>query len=115
MKHPLTPLARALRAHPTAAERRLWHFLRQRPFGFKFRRQVPIGPYIADFACFKARLVVEVDGLFHADQPQDSQRDVWLSEQGWEVARYWNEDVRLNAEGVLADIERRLMAGREGV
>ena len=110
MRHPFTPLARTLRANPTPAERRLWHFLRQRPVGFKFRRQLPIDQYIVDFACFGARLVVEVDGRFHAEQVQDLARDARLKERGWEVLRYWNDDIRLNADGVLADIEKHLLA-----
>ena len=112
MKKQNTDLARSLRKNATTAERRLWFWLRQRPLGFKFRRQVPLGPYIVDFACYEARLLIELDGEFHADQEEDQERESALLAFGWEVARYWNRDVRLNLEEVLADIEQRLFARR---
>lgn len=111
MQHPLTPLGRTMRANPTPYERRLWHFLRQRPLGFKFRRQVPIDRFVVDFACFAARLVVEVDGRFHADQEHDLAREARIAERGWRILRFWNEDVWTNAEGVLSDITAHLAAG----
>ena len=88
--------ARELRSDPTDAERALWRSLRQRRFaGHKFRRQVPLGDYIVDFACLDARLIVEVDGAHHLDQQreQDSARDAWLREQGFCVLRFWNSQV----------------------
>jgi len=109
MTNPQTQRSRTLRADATPAERRLWYWLRKRPHGCKFRRQVPLGPYIVDFACYEARLVIEADGQFHADQPGDLVRQAWLEAAGWEVARYWNRDVRLNLEGVLADVTQQLM------
>ena len=112
MKKLNTELARDLRKNATPAERRLWHWLHQRPLGFKFRRQVPLGPYIVDFACFEARLLIEVDGKFHADQLEDTEREAELRAYGWEIARYWNQEVRANLDGVLADIEQRLAARR---
>lgn len=108
MPHPNAHLARHLRQHQTPAERRLWHWLRRRPLGFKFRRQVPLGPYIVDFACYDARLVIELDGQFHADQASDVARTAWLAADGWRVARYWNRDVRLALDDVLADVQARL-------
>ena len=71
-----TTRARALRSQMTDAERKLWFALRDRRFAnFKFRRQVPLGPFIGDFVCFSARLVVEVDGSQHADSPRDERRE----------------------------------------
>ncbi len=97
--------ARALRKRPTDAEQSLWAMLRQSPFGVaKFRRQVPIGRFIVDFASYPARLVVEVDGGQHAESATDRLRDRWFAARGFRVRRYWNSDVLTNAEGVGADI-----------
>lgn len=108
MRHPFTSLADELRHHATIPERRLWRWLVCRPGGWQFRRQVPLGRYIVDFACHAAKLAVEVDGEHHELRPADAARDNWLRDQGWEVARYWNREVRFNLEGVLADVDRRL-------
>ena len=104
--------ARALRANQTDAETRLWLRLRDRRLaGAKFRRQAAIGPYIADFACFPARLIVELDGGQHAqDADADAARTAWLEGQGFRVLRFWNNDVLANTEGVL---ERILEALRD--
>jgi very-short-patch-repair endonuclease len=89
----------------TDAERKLWLALRDRRFAnFKFRRQVPIGPFIADFVCYQARTVIEVDGGQHAESPGDQQRDRWFSQNDFVVLRYWNNDVLSNLEGVLISI-----------
>ena len=104
---PQTPIvrARALRAQMTDAERKLWLALRDRRFaGVKFRRQAPVGPFIADFICFDARLVIEVDGGQHADSSSDARRDAWFAKNGFRVLRFWNNDVLLNTEGVLTAI-----------
>ena len=94
--------ARELRSRMTDAERKLWFALRDRRFaGFKFRRQVPIGPFIADFVCFEARLVIEVDGGQHADSIQDQRRDRWFAANKFRVMRFWNNEVRSNLEGVM--------------
>jgi very-short-patch-repair endonuclease len=86
----------------TDAERKLWFALRDRRFArFKFRRQVPVGPFIADFLCFQARLVVEVDGGQHAGSFQDRRRDRWLAANNFRMLRFWNNDVLSNLEGVL--------------
>jgi very-short-patch-repair endonuclease len=78
--------------------------------GFRFRRQVPIGPFIVDFLCPKARLVVELDGGQHADRADyDRRRTRWLESKGYRVLRYWNHDVLLHPDVVLADIHRHLM------
>jgi len=93
--------ARKLRRNETPAERRLWYLLRDRRLGdAKFRRQVPVGPYVADFLCRAARLIVEVDGGQHADSRHDAARDAWLAAQGWRVVRFWNGEVMGNPAGV---------------
>src|SRR5277367_6680388 len=86
--------ARAMRRAPTGAERRLWRLLRDRRLdGLKFRRQVPIGPYIVDFLCVGARLIVEADGSQHNESPHDEVRDASLARGGWKVLRFWNHEV----------------------
>jgi very-short-patch-repair endonuclease len=93
--------ARSLRVNITNAERKLWYALRDRRFaGHKFRRQVPIGPYIAAFVCYQARLVIEVDGGQHAESARDARRDRWLAQNGFRVLRFWNNEVLQNLEGV---------------
>jgi very-short-patch-repair endonuclease len=95
--------ARALRHDMTSAERCIWSRLRAHRFqGFSFRRQAPIGPYIVDFLCPDARLIIEIDGGQHAVQTnRDAVRDAWLREQGFVVLRFWNNDVLTNLSGVL--------------
>jgi very-short-patch-repair endonuclease len=94
--------ARVPRARMTDAERKLWFALRDRRFAnFKFRRQVPIGHYIADYVCYAARVVIEVDGSQHAESRHDARRDRWLEQNGFVVLRFWNNDVLSNLEGVL--------------
>ncbi len=91
---PPTTFARKLRREMTEAERRLWSALRGRRFSeFKFRRQVPIGPYIADFLCFSHKVIVEVDGGQHSESVADEKRDAWLKAQGFFVLRFWNGEV----------------------
>ena len=104
--------ARALRARMTDAERKLWFALCDRRFaGFKFRRQVPIDRFIADFVCFEARLIIKVDGGQHAGSLQDRWRDRWFAANGFRVVRFWNNEVLSNLEGVLtvlsAELEQR--------
>jgi adenine-specific DNA-methyltransferase len=82
--------AREMRSDPTKAEDLLWYHLRRRQMGVRFRRQEPIGPFIADFACLKARLIVEVDGDTHTDPHRDRQRDRWFQQHGWFVLRFWD-------------------------
>ena len=94
--------ARALRREPTEVELRFWRLLRDRRFGgVKFRRQVPIGPYIADFACQSRRLIVELDGSQHAGNARDQRRDRYLASEGWTVLRFWNAQVMENPNSVL--------------
>jgi len=97
-----TSRARSLRAGTTDAERKLWYAFRDRRFAnFKFRRQVPVGPFIADFICYDARVVVEVDGSQHAESASDARRDRWFAANKFLVLRFWNNDVLKNLEGVL--------------
>ena len=88
--------AKTLRRDQTLAEEALWRDLRGRRAGAKFRRQVPIGPFVVDFACLEARLVVEVDGPSHGTPggiAQDAGRDAWLKREGWRVVRVTNAEV----------------------
>ncbi len=97
--------ARAIRRAPTDAERRLWRLLRDRRLnGLEFRRQVPVGPYIVDFLCVGARLIVEADGSQRNQNPHDEARDAYLAREGWKVLRFWNRDVLRYREGVLDTI-----------
>lgn len=101
--------ARALRRNMTDAERKLWGALRGRRFlAFKFRRQAPIGPYVADFVCLQSKLLVEVDGSQHAESSHDAARDVWFAERGYRTLRFWNPDVLKNLDGVLESIAAAL-------
>jgi primosomal protein N' (replication factor Y) len=100
--------ARKLRNNLTETERALWRDLRDRQLGFRFRRQFPIPPYIVDFACIEARLIIEVDGGQHAAATNDSRRDDKLYRQGWRVLRFRNNDVLENPEGVLQVIAKAL-------
>jgi len=97
-----------LRRRPTDAERRLWHFLRRDQLGFRFRRQFPIPPYFADFACVEARLIVEADGGQHTVTGEHDRRDAFLASKGWRVLRFWNNDILQNRDGVLRNIAEAL-------
>jgi len=113
MRKTLTPLARSLRRDATNAERHLWQGLRRKQVaGFRFRRQVVLGGFIADFASFDARLVVEVDGATHSTNEEmayDAARSEALAAQGFAVLRFTNEDVYRNLDGVLETIYIRLL------
>jgi very-short-patch-repair endonuclease len=104
--------ARLLRHRSTDAERRLWYFVRNRQLdGCRFRRQAPLGRYVADFVCVERRLVVELDGSQHADEAErDAARTRSLEDAGFVVLRFWNNDVSGNVEGVLEVIIRHLVA-----
>jgi len=94
--------ARELRRLQTDAEQWIWSKLRNRRFvSFKFRRQVPLGPFIVDFACFDRRLIVELDGGQHTQQQEyDCRRTAWLASQGFRVVRIWNHEVWQDADAV---------------
>ena len=97
--------ARSLRKTMTKSEVILWQNLRREQLGgFKFRRQVPVGPFVADFACVELKLIVEVDGATHAEDHEinyDAQRTRFLEAQGWRVLRVMNTDIYEGLDGVL--------------
>ncbi len=95
-----------MRTDATEAEARLWFLLRDNRLGAKFRRQVPIGTAIVAFVCFDQKLVVEVDGSQHLDNPDDQRRDAGLKYRGFRVLRFWNNDVLADADAVLESIRR---------
>jgi very-short-patch-repair endonuclease len=93
--------AKRLRREMTDAERKLWSILRGSQIeGAKFRRQQPIGPFIADFVCQERRLIVEADGGQHADSASDARRTTFLEGKGYRVLRFWNNDILCNLDGV---------------
>ena len=97
--------APTLRREMTDSERRLWSRLRGEQLGVKFRRQHPLGGYIADFACLSPRLIVELDGLQHAGQKTyDEKRDAWFKAQGFAVLRFATDAPFTNMDGVLVSI-----------
>jgi very-short-patch-repair endonuclease len=96
--------ARGLRSALTDAERLLWRHLRAQQLGHRFRRQVPLGIYVVDFVCTEQRLIVELDGGQHNGSGHDIARDQWLRAQGFNVLRFWNNDVMGNVGGVLQAI-----------
>jgi very-short-patch-repair endonuclease len=103
MRHPHRERARQLRREQTPAEARLWARLRGRHLhGAKFRRQVPVGPYIADFLCKDLSIVVEADGGQHGDQEAyDARRTAWLEAAGFQVLRFWNHDILTDMDAVM--------------
>jgi very-short-patch-repair endonuclease len=116
MPKQLTTVARSLRRNATSAERRLWQGLRREQVaGFRFRRQGILAGFIADFACFEARVVIEVDGATHGTDEEvarDIARSATLAAQGYDVLRFTNDDVFHNLDGVLETIYTRLIALR---
>lgn len=121
MGHDLVPPrqrknAKAMRHVMTEAELKLWNELRaHRLMGLGFRRQVPIGPYIVDFACSSHHLIVEVDGSQHAQAEQahhDAARTAYLEASGWTVLRFWNDDVLRDIDNVCQHIV--ISAGQGG-
>lgn len=104
-----TKNARRLRTNMTDAEKKLWYRLRNKQFyGFRFRRQHPIGPYIVDFVCLKTKLIIELDGGQHAGNAKDGTRTSYLQSQGFTVLRLWNNEVMENLEGVLEMLAKHL-------
>jgi very-short-patch-repair endonuclease len=100
---------RQLRRESTEPEKRLWKHLRGRQVaGLKFRQQVWLGPYIVDFFCAEARLVIELDGETHVGpeaEAYDERRTALIEAEGYRVRRFWNNDVMQNIEGVVGTIE----------
>ncbi len=110
MKRLLLERAKNLRIKQTNVERLIWQHLRGRRFSnFKFRRQVPIGNYILDFVCLEKRFIIEIDGGQHCEQIfYDNERTVWLDSQGFQLARYWNNEVLFQLDAVMDDIFLKL-------
>jgi len=97
----LISYARSNRRSMSDAERVAWYRLRCDALGVRFRRQHPIGSYIADFACLSHRIVIELDGSQHRDSDYDRARDAYMRSRGWIVLRFWAWDVVGNLDGVL--------------
>ncbi|WOB25421.1 MULTISPECIES: DUF559 domain-containing protein [Xanthomonas] len=108
--------AKTLRRQMTAAERLLWYRLRDRRLlGFKFRRQCPVGPYIADFACLDWALIVELDGSQHLNACSDAIRDAFLQREGFQLLRFWNNAVLARTDAVCDAIAQRLCVARSSL
>jgi very-short-patch-repair endonuclease len=109
-----TSRAKRLRKNSTDAERALWRILRSRQLGgHKFRRQQPLGPFIVDFVCLDARMVVEIDGGQHNEEEDiayDQRRSQWLEKAGFRVMRFWNQEVLNELESVSDAISNALIA-----
>ena len=100
-----TARARSLRRQATPAERALWEHISRSQLDAKFSRQMPVGPYFADFLCRELKLVIECDGHSHDVSPQrDAARDRWMKQEGYTVVRFRNQDVFENVEGVVTAI-----------
>jgi very-short-patch-repair endonuclease len=109
MPSPETVRARELRRDMSGTERRVWFRLRRRNVaGYKFRRQVPIGPYFADFACLSARLVVEIDSEFHEDPERDQRKTDYLEARGWRVMRVFASMTDQHLDDVIEAIWQEL-------
>jgi len=104
-------IAKKLRINSTDTEKYLWKYLRGRQFeGIKFRRQHPIGKYVVDFINLEREIIIEVDGGQHLENKKDKLRDRWLKEQGYEVLRFWDNEVLTNVEGVLEVIKEKILS-----
>ena len=104
-----TSRARELRNAATPAERRLWEYLAKGRLGAKFSRQMPVGPWYADFLCRELKLVVELDGFSHEVQPEkDERRDADLRARGYAVLHFTNDDVMKDAEGIARAIQSKI-------
>ena len=103
-------LARKLRKNMMLPEQQLWEALRKCQLdGYRFRRQMVLGRYIADFACLETRLVIELDGNHHTTQQgYDRERDRWMQEQQFRVLRFWNHDILHHRDNVLQQIRHAL-------
>ncbi len=108
--------ARRLRHDQTDCEKVIWHLLKDRRFAnYKFRRQHPVGNYVADFACPALKLIIEIDGGQHCANQQDAVRTEYLRAKGYEVLRFWNNDVLTNIDGVTHTLTLALSRkGRRG-
>jgi very-short-patch-repair endonuclease len=113
MPSKLTPVSKNLRKQATDTEQLLWRYLRAKHFGgLKFRRQQPIGIFIVDFVCFEKRIIIELDGGQHAlpeEMKNDNRRDQWFESQGYQVLRFWDNEVLTDIRGVLEVIWRHCL------
>ena len=101
--------AKAMRSDATPAEHRLWQILRAKRFdGYKFKRQLPIDHYIADFVCIGQKLIIEADGGQHSENAHDACRDAYLQSQGFRILRFWNNDILRDEDAVMETIFRAL-------
>lgn len=110
-------LARLLRQRSTQGEAKLWRYLRNRGMGVKFRRQVLVGPYIADFLSLETKLIVEVDGSQHGrpiEQQHDRARDQALANEGYEVIRFWDYDILKHLDACLKHLATRIEDRKRG-
>jgi adenine-specific DNA-methyltransferase len=112
VRRQISPHASRLRREMTDVERALWAILRNRQLeGFKFRRQATMGPYVVDFLCVEAALVIELDGGQHSEE-RDAARTAYLETKGLTVMRFWNNDVTTNIYGVAHRIRAALLQNK---
>ncbi|MHB8174305.1 MAG: endonuclease domain-containing protein [Nitrospirota bacterium] len=109
-KNILSQAAKELRHNLTEEEKILWERLRNRQLnGYKFRRQESVGRFVADFICYERKILIEVDGSQHMEQKvRDKERGLWFKNQGYEILRFWNYEVREDIEIVLGKIRQSL-------
>jgi very-short-patch-repair endonuclease len=108
VRRQISPHAARLRRDRTEAEDRFWQAVRNRQLdGYKFRFQHTLGPFVADFVCLEAKLIVELDGGQHSAE-KDARRTAFLETRGFRVLRFWNNDVLANLEGVIAAVQATL-------
>ena len=109
-RHSRTERSRELRNNKTKSESLLWSVLRSQQWGgLKFRRQHPLGPYFADFACLDRHAVVELDGEYHDYQYEmDRRRQAYMESMGWQVIRFANEEVLADVDAVAISIARQI-------
>ena len=102
--------ARDLRKNMTSQERKLWNILKNRQFyGYRFRRQFPIGKYIVDFVCREKKIIIELDGGQHNDPIEiqyDIDRTKFMVTEGYSVVRFWNNDIDKNLVGVYKELQK---------
>lgn len=110
-------LAKRLRSDMPNAEHCLWQEIRRKQLaGHHFRRQLPIGPYVVDFACVKEKLIVELDGVGHSSEDdilKDEKRTAFLNEKGWRVIRFWNDEIYGDVGSVIDTIAGHLSTATE--
>ena len=99
-----------LRKNMTPQERKLWNILKNRQFyGYRFRRQFPIGKYIVDFVCREKKIIIELDGGQHNDPTEiqyDIDRTKFMATEGYSVVRFWNNDIDKNLVGVYKELQK---------